>query len=62
MLRILDNIPNINTYPLTYVFEIMKLEHTHIRESPDKIEIMEGVILDFSTSLSTSAFFKTFPP
>lgn len=27
MLRILDNIPNINTYPLTYVFEIMKLRH-----------------------------------
>jgi hypothetical protein len=27
MLNIIKNIPNINTYPLTYVFEDMKLQH-----------------------------------
>jgi hypothetical protein len=27
MLSIIQNIPNINTYPLTYVFENMKLQH-----------------------------------
>ena len=27
MLSILNNIPNVNTYPLTYVFEHMKLKH-----------------------------------
>jgi hypothetical protein len=27
MLNIIQNIPNINTYPLTYVFETMKLKH-----------------------------------
>ena len=27
MLRIIQNIPNINTYPLTYVFETLKLQH-----------------------------------
>lgn len=27
MLRILENIPNVHTYPLTYVFEHMKLQH-----------------------------------
>jgi hypothetical protein len=27
MLSIIKNIPNINTYPLEYVFEIMKLQH-----------------------------------
>jgi len=27
MLRIIENIPNVNTYPLTYVFEHMKLQH-----------------------------------
>jgi hypothetical protein len=27
MLKIIENIPNVNTYPLTYVFETMKLEH-----------------------------------
>jgi len=27
MLSIIKNIPNVNTYPLTYVFEHMKLEH-----------------------------------
>jgi hypothetical protein len=27
MLRILENIPNIHTYPLTHVFEIMQLQH-----------------------------------
>jgi hypothetical protein len=27
MLSIIKNIPNVNTYPLTYVFERMKLKH-----------------------------------
>ena len=27
MLSIIQNIPNVNTYPLKYVFEIMKLQH-----------------------------------
>ena len=27
MLKIISNIPNVNTYPLTYVFENMKLQH-----------------------------------
>jgi hypothetical protein len=27
MLSIIQNIPNVNTYPLTYVFEHMKLQH-----------------------------------
>ena len=27
MLNIIKNIPNVNTYPLTYVFEKMKLQH-----------------------------------
>jgi len=27
MLNIIQNIPNVNTYPLTYVFEHMKLQH-----------------------------------
>ena len=27
MLSIIQNIPNVNTYPLTYVFENMKLQH-----------------------------------
>jgi len=27
MLSIIENIPNVNTYPLTYVFERMKLKH-----------------------------------
>ena len=27
MLSIIQNIPNVNTYPLTYVFEHMKLKH-----------------------------------
>jgi len=27
MLSIIQNIPNVNTYPLTYVFESMKLQH-----------------------------------
>ena len=27
MLNIIKNIPNVNTYPLTYVFENMKLQH-----------------------------------
>ena len=27
MLSIIKNIPNVNTYPLNYVFEHMKLQH-----------------------------------
>ena len=27
MLSIIQNIPNVNIYPLTYVFEHMKLQH-----------------------------------
>jgi hypothetical protein len=27
MLSIIQNIPNVNTYPLTYVFENLKLKH-----------------------------------
>jgi hypothetical protein len=27
MLNIIQNIPNVKTYPLTYVFEHMKLKH-----------------------------------
>ena len=27
MLSIIQNIPNVNTYPLTYVFENIKLQH-----------------------------------
>jgi hypothetical protein len=30
MLSIIQDIPNVNTYPLTYVFERMKLKHKPI--------------------------------
>jgi len=38
MLNIIQNIPNINTYPLTYVFEHIKLQH-----KPDKLWLEFGV-------------------
>ena len=38
MLSILNNIPNVNTYPLTYVFEHMKLKH-----KPDTLWLEFGV-------------------
>jgi hypothetical protein len=38
MLQIIQNIPNINTYPLTYVFEHMKLQH-----KPDTLWLEFGV-------------------
>lgn len=38
MLNIIQNIPNINTYPLTYVFENMKLNH-----KPDTLWLEFGV-------------------
>ena len=38
MLSIIDNIPNINMYPLTYVFEHMKLHH-----NPDTLWLEFGV-------------------
>lgn len=38
MLHIIQNIPNINTYPLTYVFEHMKLQH-----KPDTLWLEFGV-------------------
>lgn len=38
MLSIIQNIPNINTYPLTYVFETMKLQH-----KPDTLWLEFGV-------------------
>ena len=38
MLRIIENIPNIHTYPLTYVFEIMKL-----KQKPNTLWLEFGV-------------------
>jgi len=38
MLSIIQNIPNVNTYPLTYVFEHMKLQH-----KPDILWLEFGV-------------------
>jgi hypothetical protein len=38
MLHIIQNIPNVNTYPLTYVFEHMKLKH-----KPDTLWLEFGV-------------------
>jgi len=38
MLRIIENIPNINMHPLNYVFEIMKLKH-----KPDTLWLEFGV-------------------
>jgi hypothetical protein len=38
MLSIIQNIPNVNTYPLTYVFEYMKLQH-----KPDTLWLEFGV-------------------
>ena len=38
MLSILNNIPNVDTYPLTYVFEHMKLKH-----KPDTLWLEFGV-------------------
>lgn len=38
MLSILNNIPNVNTYPLTYVFEHLKLQH-----KPDTLWLEFGV-------------------
>jgi len=38
MLQMIQNIPNINTYPLTYVFEHLKLQH-----KPDTLWLEFGV-------------------
>ena len=38
MLSIIQNIPNIHTYPLTYVFENLKLQH-----KPDTLWLEFGV-------------------
>jgi hypothetical protein len=38
MLSIIDTIPNVHTYPLTYVFEHMKLKH-----KPDTLWLEFGV-------------------
>ena len=38
MLSIIQNIPNVHTYPLTYVFETMKLQH-----KPDTLWLEFGV-------------------
>lgn len=38
MLQMIQNIPNVNTYPLTYVFEHMKLQH-----KPDTLWLEFGV-------------------
>ena len=38
MLHIIENIPNVRTYPLTYVFEVMKLPH-----KPDTLWLEFGV-------------------
>lgn len=38
MLKIIQNIPNVNTYPLEYVFENMKLQH-----KPDTLWLEFGV-------------------
>ena len=32
MLSIINNIPNVETYPLTYVFEHMRLQHKPVEE------------------------------
>jgi len=50
MLKLIENIPNVNTYPLTYVFENLKLQH-----KPDTLWLEFGV-----TSGKTINYISTF--
>ena len=56
MLKIIENIPNINTYPLTYVFEHMKLKH-----KPDTLwlefGVAEGRTINYISKFTTSTVY-----